>query len=240
MEDSKDLRHLYLIAARGIGLYKIGTSNDPARRLSTLQLGAPYYLDLLATSPTLDRANARAGESHLHHRLAPFRFDGPGREWYGLDGEQVEEIVQFITTFSLGAELALATEKIVQKLIERYGVGATLTRQQIITDLGLRGDEMQQTYAAYYRTTDATLQAALQDLPTFTIQAVKAVVPGIRRNRAHRALRSRILSDPSSFFRWAADRCDMTVRELRRLTGLSPRISRELNGLYRESHKGGH
>lgn len=80
---------LYVIRAEN-GLLKIGISQDPKKRLSSLQVGSPIPLELIYTMPeaTYDF------EKHVHKALRDYRKHG---EWFDLGN--CSDVVEFI--FSL-------------------------------------------------------------------------------------------------------------------------------------------
>ena len=67
---------VYIIAATGLDLVKIGFSQTPHSRLSTLQTGSPVELELVATWQGTER-----DEREIHRVLAEFRTK---REWFSL------------------------------------------------------------------------------------------------------------------------------------------------------------
>ena len=68
------------------GLYKIGRTNSPARRLSEIRNLLPGASDVVAI---IDTQDAPALEWQLHQRYAESRKRG---EWFALGGAQVREI----------------------------------------------------------------------------------------------------------------------------------------------------
>lgn len=67
------------------GFYKVGISNDPERRLKSLQTASPYELELVAT---VDTENSNGLESLLHDRFAKYHYRD---EWFELPDKQVSE-----------------------------------------------------------------------------------------------------------------------------------------------------
>ncbi len=78
--------HVYLV--EGAGLYKIGSSNDPALRLSSLRAGSPVPLRLVCEISTEQH---RVVESRLHEHFTDKcqRSDDMGREWFRLSPDDV-------------------------------------------------------------------------------------------------------------------------------------------------------
>ncbi len=96
---------VYIIAAKGEGLsgvYKIGISNAPGKRLQSLNTSNPFELEIVhkfVAEP------AKEAESRLHAMFADCRVS---REWFRLTGEQLAELKQ-ITGFK-GGEFSRGTE----------------------------------------------------------------------------------------------------------------------------------
>lgn len=68
---------IYLIAARDVAMCKIGTALNPARRVTLLQTGCPFDLELIATRPgdgQLERLMHAAAAAH-HVKREWFRFN---------------------------------------------------------------------------------------------------------------------------------------------------------------------
>jgi len=72
---------VYLVAARGSGLIRIGVASDPGQRLRELQVGSPLTLDLAHAYPCPDRLAAEAIVEELERRFAGRRVHG---HWYRL------------------------------------------------------------------------------------------------------------------------------------------------------------
>ncbi len=86
LEAMDDVANQFVYFVRcSTGPIKIGTANDVADRVSCLQVGCPYQLELLGTI----RGGARA-ERALHMAFEPFRFRG---EWFG-DAPEIKKAVR--------------------------------------------------------------------------------------------------------------------------------------------------
>jgi hypothetical protein len=72
---------VYLVAARGSALVRIGVAHDPGQRLRELQVGSPLQLELAHTHPCADRLAAEAIVAELERRFAGRRERG---HWYRL------------------------------------------------------------------------------------------------------------------------------------------------------------
>lgn len=77
---------VYLVRCRGTGFSKIGSTNNPTRRLSQMQVvsSSPLHLRL-----TIRTAHAKELEQALHRHFDSVRVRG---EWFMLDNEQVERL----------------------------------------------------------------------------------------------------------------------------------------------------
>jgi hypothetical protein len=73
---------VYLVAARGSGLIRIGVASDPGQRLRELQVGSPLKLELAHVHPCPDRPAAEAIVAELERRFAGRHEHG---HWYRLE-----------------------------------------------------------------------------------------------------------------------------------------------------------
>lgn len=71
---------VYIIQCSVTGIFKVGISANPNKRLKSLQVGYPYGLALRETFKT---HNARRTEKILHGKLQDFRLKG---EWFHPSG----------------------------------------------------------------------------------------------------------------------------------------------------------
>src|SRR5712664_604855 len=75
-----------IYVARCQEFYKIGyTQSDPVKRLSSLQTGSPYRIELLGTT-----SGSQEDEQRLHEFFAPKRERG---EWFRLTSDDVQSIL---------------------------------------------------------------------------------------------------------------------------------------------------
>ena len=81
---------VYLIEAGG--LYKLGRSNDLAKRLIEIQVGNGHKITLVCAGRTV---YSRQTERLLQKRLKPKRTSG---EWFALDPRDVERLALYIST----------------------------------------------------------------------------------------------------------------------------------------------
>lgn len=83
-------RQVYIIAS-GDGLFKVGFSIDPARRIRDLQMGYPHRLTLVRTF-ACPRGDALLVERLAHRLLAGHRQ--PRTEWFNAKREIVLDAVR--------------------------------------------------------------------------------------------------------------------------------------------------
>lgn len=82
--------YVYLIQCGDFRLYKIGvTGNSPLSRLSEMQTGCPFRLELIAFAPVDDATEA---EMRLHVKHDLWRIRG---EWFALSTKHVDDITQY-------------------------------------------------------------------------------------------------------------------------------------------------
>jgi len=84
--------HLYIIQQRGSRLFKFGVSNNPKRRLQTLQTGNPQPLSLLVSFPC-DGVSAYAAEAVIHRHLGSEHVKG---EWFRIASD--DRVVELAAT----------------------------------------------------------------------------------------------------------------------------------------------
>jgi Meiotically up-regulated gene 113 len=77
---------VYLVAARGSGLIRIGVASDPGQRLRELQVGSPLKLELAHIHACPDRLAAEAILEELERRFAGRRAHG---HWFRLNAVDV-------------------------------------------------------------------------------------------------------------------------------------------------------
>ncbi len=92
---SDDTDFVYLIRMGRTKMYKIGISNDPEKRLDSLQTASPYKLKLLNIFPA---DNATAAEEKLHAVFHGQRKEG---EWFSLTDEQ-RAVIEAIKAYREG------------------------------------------------------------------------------------------------------------------------------------------
>jgi hypothetical protein len=76
---------VYLIRCGNSDFYKIGKATNVKSRRDNLQIGCPYYLQVVAT---LETSNPQYLEKRLHKRFEAKRTYG---EWFKLTLAEVEE-----------------------------------------------------------------------------------------------------------------------------------------------------
>lgn len=76
--------YVYLIRAAGTNVYKIGSSENPPRRMKTLQSKRKYQLEIIATIYADD---CRRLERRYHMQLVKYKIAG---EWFLLPQSEVD------------------------------------------------------------------------------------------------------------------------------------------------------
>ncbi|MFH8692634.1 GIY-YIG nuclease family protein [Streptomyces anulatus] len=84
MTEEAVIGQVYVIGSPGSHFVKIGFSKTPQKRLSTLQIGSPVPLTLLATFE-----GGRDLETSLHRHFASCRRHG---EWFELGADPLEAV----------------------------------------------------------------------------------------------------------------------------------------------------
>lgn len=79
--------YVYLVR-EPLGRVKIGKAVDVQQRLSVLNTGSPYELEIVAVIPS---SNMRKLENELHRKFAAKRVR---REWFELSDEDISEVIQ--------------------------------------------------------------------------------------------------------------------------------------------------
>ena len=72
------MKQIYIIECQKHGVCKIGVSDDPARRLRSIQTGYPWPLNIRTI---IESANAFAEESTIHRKYQQWRLEG---EWFDI------------------------------------------------------------------------------------------------------------------------------------------------------------
>jgi len=83
--------YIYVIAESERGPVKVGVSDNPDARLSTLQCGNPTRLFIAGKFPLVDRTSAARTEKELHLQFGRYSLCG---EWFDLD---VLDTINYIT-----------------------------------------------------------------------------------------------------------------------------------------------
>jgi hypothetical protein len=106
MDSAERAASVYLVAARGSGLIRIGVASDPSQRLRELQVGSPLKLELAHIHACADRLAAEAILEELERRFASRRAHGHG---FRLDAVDVRSALANPAT--LGAPEAAAAAR---------------------------------------------------------------------------------------------------------------------------------
>jgi hypothetical protein len=88
---------VYVVAARGSDLVRIGLAPDPGQRLRELQVGSPLKLELAHAHPCPDRPAAEAIVAELERRFAGRRAHG---HWYRLGAVDVRSALAHPATLA--------------------------------------------------------------------------------------------------------------------------------------------
>lgn len=88
--------YIYFIQEGNTHLYKVGRTNDPAKRLKELQTGNPRKLNMYHIIECYNMSAACRLELNLHKYLAGQKVLN---EWYKLDKKHIKEIIKFIEMF---------------------------------------------------------------------------------------------------------------------------------------------
>ncbi len=84
---------LYIVNTAGTSNYKIGITKDFSKRLSNLQTGTPFVIELHNFYPTKDYKKL---ERILHKKYKKFSI---GREWFRLAEKELNEIHDLIIAY---------------------------------------------------------------------------------------------------------------------------------------------
>lgn len=87
MDNLSDSQNVYVMK-NSIGLYKIGISNNPERRLREIERSSGLDVDIVRLFSV--RTNARSVEAFLHKKLKDYRKNG---EWFSFDNDVVEDTI---------------------------------------------------------------------------------------------------------------------------------------------------
>ena len=87
MNNLSDSQNVYVMK-NSIGLYKIGISNNPERRLREIENSSGLDVDIVRLFSV--RKKARSVEAFLHKKLKDYRKNG---EWFSFDNDVLEETI---------------------------------------------------------------------------------------------------------------------------------------------------
>lgn len=92
-------KSVYLAVSEATGLYKIGKSNDPQRRMGGINAAIPPGADVVRIVHLFETSNAGEAEDILHKLYDEYRVDG---EWFELDSADVQDVCS-ITSYVDGS-----------------------------------------------------------------------------------------------------------------------------------------
>ena len=87
-QPNDDTDYVYIIQMGRKNIFKIGKSNDPQARLTTLQTSSPYELKIFHI---FEADNASAAEESLHMAFSAARMEG---EWFNLTNLQKSQVAE--------------------------------------------------------------------------------------------------------------------------------------------------
>lgn len=88
MNETESVQGLYILKCHKF--YKIGITNNVKKRVSILQIGNPYKIELVSF---FGRIPAIYLERFLHQALREFRISG---EWFSFGRGEIKTLVDFI------------------------------------------------------------------------------------------------------------------------------------------------
>ena len=83
---------VYIIKVSGLSLFKVGYTNDVARRQSELQTGNPFSIEPYAILGCESVEQAREVESHLQQAMGGKTRAG-GKEWHMVEPNHIRVIL---------------------------------------------------------------------------------------------------------------------------------------------------
>jgi hypothetical protein len=107
--------YVYLIWAEGTSHYKIGRTNNPAKRLKALQTGVSGNLQLIAC---VEYPNPASTETLLHRKFNGFRHGG---EWFNFHPFVMPEVLGCFGVMTEWDKQRL--ESITEKVIDSFSQG---------------------------------------------------------------------------------------------------------------------
>lgn len=82
--------YLYVVGNRGKGIYKIGISKDPEKRVKTISTYCPFKIDIINKWRVKDN---RQIEKELHEKYSKTQTN---REWFALSSIDISDIRKFV------------------------------------------------------------------------------------------------------------------------------------------------
>ena len=100
------MSYVYLIGNKNVGLYKIGITRSPERRLKTNQTSCPYVLEIINV---FQSEFASKLEKVLHSDYSQFKIDENDNEikgeWFSLNEEQVSKFINKCNLYNQNFDL---------------------------------------------------------------------------------------------------------------------------------------
>lgn len=111
-QPADDTDYVYVIRMGRKNMFKIGKTNDPQGRLTSLQTASPFKLSL---TNVFRADNASAAEEALHAALIELQMEG---EWFSLTNEQKEALAS-VDRFQDGKFIIGSRAVTVEELLKR-------------------------------------------------------------------------------------------------------------------------
>ena len=101
--------HIYVVKNEGAGFIKVGRTNNPRRRLNSIQTSNPYHIEPLEVIPV---DNAIELEMFLHLQLSRYRVR---LEWFDLPQERLDELIDELRKLRVGCECSYCSDAHVKR-----------------------------------------------------------------------------------------------------------------------------
>ena len=92
---------VYVLNTKGFEFVKIGFAKNLKQRMSNIQSGCPYEINLFTCAHA---PNYREVEKYLHNYFSGFNSYG---EWFSLDGDQLDCLQDFFLELNNSIRLAI-------------------------------------------------------------------------------------------------------------------------------------
>lgn len=106
-------RHFIYVIGREHGPVKVGITSSPGSRLSTIQTGCPFKIDILHLRECRDRDHAVEHEASFHDVYSDKRLAG---EWFDIEADLAIEGVDCSFDFDEYSEAEARRERVAAEL----------------------------------------------------------------------------------------------------------------------------